>query len=410
MKPAQTRIFWILLIFGMGLRLIWALMVPVEPISDAHAYDVFARNIVAYGVYGWTPDEPSAYWPVGTSAIVAAGYALTGGSYWSVVFFNLIAGGAIIVLTQRLAMRWFGGVAGLAAMAIVAFWPNLIMFTTTIASELFFLAFCLGGLFFWKRPDGDRPFVDLVLCGLLWGAACYVRPVILLAPVALALVDVPRGVLPFARSMVRAGSVIVLIVATVAPWSERNRQVLGERELVSTNFGANLWMGNNPDSDGGYKPLPPEVREMSEIERGEYLKEKAVTYMASDPWGTAKRSLKKAVLLHKNETIGVVWNQQAIERLYGAKTVYLLKLIASGYWYLVLTGALCGLFIVGRREGYVSAIFHPATALLGYFTAVHAMIVVSDRYHMPSVPFLAVFAAVTVGSIVVQLGSTANRK
>ena len=50
------------------LRVAWGILVPVVPVADSNAYDVFARVLTEHGVYGWTPGEPSAYWPVGTSA------------------------------------------------------------------------------------------------------------------------------------------------------------------------------------------------------------------------------------------------------------------------------------------------------------------------------------------------------
>ena len=56
---------------GMALRLIWALLIPVDPVSDSAAYETFAWTLVNDGVYGWSADQPSAYWAVGTSAIAA---------------------------------------------------------------------------------------------------------------------------------------------------------------------------------------------------------------------------------------------------------------------------------------------------------------------------------------------------
>ena len=61
----------LLAILGLGLllRLIWALLIPVEPVSDSAAYDMLARNIAEHGVFGFRPDEPSAYWAVGASGL-----------------------------------------------------------------------------------------------------------------------------------------------------------------------------------------------------------------------------------------------------------------------------------------------------------------------------------------------------
>lgn len=388
------RPFWTILTTGMVLRILWALAVPVIPVSDSWAYHQFARNLVEHGTYGWTATEPTAYWAVGTSAAIAFTYLLTD-SYWGVVVLNLIAGALAIVLTHHLARRWFGPAVGLTAMAIVAFWPNLIVFTTVLSSELFFIALTLAGLFFWRRPSGP-PLLNLILAGVIWGLACYVRPVILLAPVALALVDLVQGPRAFLRSAIEAGIAVLLILLVALPWTIRNDRVLDAPVTVSTNFGPNFWMGNNPDSTGGYMPLPPEVETMSEIQRADYLKDKAKTFIAENPGHAARLLVVKLVKLNDRETIGVVWNSDALEPRIGATGVSLLKLIATGYWYLVLLGGFAGIAILIGRGGWTAGLFNPATALWGYFTAVHAIVVAEDRYHMPSSAFIAMLAAVAV--------------
>ncbi|MDP5305857.1 ArnT family glycosyltransferase [Paracoccus spongiarum] len=392
MSPART--FWIILTIGMGLRLAWAVAVPVMPMSDSWAYHQFARNIVDHGIYGWTASEPTAYWAVGTSAAIAFTYLFTD-SYWGVVILNLLAGGLAIVLTHALATRWFGATVGLAAMALVAIWPNLIVFTTILSSELFFIALTLAGLFFWQRPAG-HPLANLILAGLIWGIAGYVRPVILLVPVALALADLARGPRGFARTALEAGVAMLLILLVALPWTIRNDRVLGAPVMVSTNFGPNLWMGNNPDSRGGYMPLPPEVETMSEIERAEFLKDKARQFMRDHPGQALKLAAIKLFKLNNRETIGVVWNGDALEPRIGGTGMTLLKLVATGYWYLVFLGGFAGIAVLVGRAGWIAALFNPPVALWGYFTALHAVVVAEDRYHMPSSAFIAMMAALAL--------------
>jgi hypothetical protein len=237
------------------------------------------------------------------------------------------------------------------------------------------------------------------MCGVIWGLACYVRPVVLLVPVALLLVDLPQGLAALARTAVRAAVTLALILAVLAPWTWRNQQVLGAPVLVSTNFGPNLWMGNNPNSTGRYMPLPAETADMSEVERADYLGDLAKAYMAQNPLGTLQRTLAKALRLHDRETIGVIWNRFALQRLYGDGAILGLKAVATGSWYAILLAALAGLALQVRRAGFLGAVFHPAVALWAYFTALHAVIVVDDRYHMPSTPYIAMLAALTLAAL-----------
>lgn len=396
------HLFWSILLIGMGLRVAWALAVPVMPVSDAAAYHQFARTLVEHGVYGWEADNPTAYWAVGTSALAAFTYLFTDG-FEGIVILNLLAGLMILVLVFQLAGRWFGARTALWALALVAFWPNLIMFTTILSSELFFIAMMLAGLSFWQRPAGHW-LLNLLAAGLLWGLTAYIRPVILLVPVALALVDLVGGPRRFAMSLARAGGVILIILAITLPWSMRNEEVFGTRVTVSTNFGPNFWMGNNPDSEGGYMPLPPEVRGMGEIERGEYLKAEAKTFMKDNPLEAAKLMLRKLVRLNARETIGAAWNEPGLLPLVGESGLQALKLMATGYWYLLLGAGLAGIAVLAR-EGLSAAFFNPPVALWGYFTSLHVLVVAEDRYHMPSSPFIAIMAAVTFVAIVRRLGA-----
>lgn len=392
-----TGRFWGLLLIGMGLRILWAYAIPVLPVSDSLAYHQFARTLVDHGVYGWNALKPTAYWPVGTSAVVAFTYLFTE-SYLGVVILNLLAGFMILTLTHHLAARWFGPRIALLAMALVAFWPNLIFFTTILSSELFFIAMTLAGLFFWQRPTGN-PVTNLILAGLIWGLTSYIRPVILLAPVALALVDLIRGPRRFAGTGMKAGVAVLLVLLIAAPWTMRNQQVLGEPAMISTNFGPNLWMGNNPASNGGYMPLPPEVDSMSEIERSDYLKAQAKQYIMENPGAAIRLLGVKLVRLNDRETIGVVWNEENLRALVGVRGLLVAKLLATGYWYLLLVGAAAGVVVIMRRQGIAEAFFNPPVSLWGYFTLLHVVVVAEDRYHMPASPFIAILAAVALDAL-----------
>lgn len=385
----------LLICLGMALRLVWVLAIPVEPVSDSAAYLIYAQNLANHGVYGLAPDEPGAYWPVGTAAIAAVTFQVFGESFLGVVLLNLIASALIMLMAFVLGQRWFGTRTGLLACGLVAVWPNLIYFTSILSSELYFIAMVMGGLWFWEKRAS---FLSIVLCGLIWGLACYLRPVALLLPIAMAFAAVPFGVGPGVRRAVQAVATTAIMLAVLLPWTLRNIEVLGEPILVSTNFGPNLWMGNNPDSTGGYMDLPDWIADMSETERAQALGDAAKDYILSDPAGFVVNTLVKAVKLYDRETIGVAWNQNAIRNLGGEPALLVAKLIASGFWYALLLLSLVGLWQMAKA-GVWRALFHPATLGVLYFTALHAVIVVEDRYHMPVSGFIAILAGLGVASL-----------
>jgi len=401
-KPSDLRHPVILVfVLGAALRLLWIIIIPVDPISDAAAYETFATNIAMHGVYGWTPEEPGAYWAVGPAAIYAAGYLIFGiGHPLAVLVPNMISSMAIVLLLYDLGQRWFDRRTGHIAALIFALWPLAIQFTTVLASEIHFMALTLAALSAWDRSGLDRRgIIWLVLSGLFLGAATYVRPIALLIPAALAISTAIRTLrLPW-TDILKAAIATALIFAAVAPWSARNERVFNEPVFMSTNFWANFWMGNNPETEGFYMPLPDATNGMSEIERSDYLKDLSLVYLKEEPSAFVLRTVWKSLRLHERETIGVSWNEGALLELVGPMGVTLAKLFSTGFWYLMLGAALTGIVLLARGNLGWRVIVSPAVWLWLYFTGVHAVIVVGDRYHMPAIPIIALLAAVAISRL-----------
>ena len=139
---------------------------------------------------------------------------------------------------------------------------------------------------------------------------------------------------------------------------------------------------------------------MSEVARADYLKDKAKTFMREHPGQALKLMGLKLFKLNNRETIGVVWNGDALEPRIGGSGMTLLKLIATGYWYLVFLGGFAGIAVLVRQFGWLAGFFNPPVALWGYFTSLHAVVVAEDRYHMPSSAFIAMMAAVALIALV----------
>ena len=289
-----------------------------------------------------------------------------------------------------------GVAVGRVAALLLAVWPTLIQFTTVLASEVHFIALSLSAIAAWqvavaRGPRGGWPW--LVLAGLILGAATYIRPIALLIPATLALAALLRFARPRGRTVLwpvtMAVLATVIVIAVVSPWSMRNERLFGEPVFMSTNFWPNFWMGNRAGTNGEYMPLPDWVDTMTETERSDALREIALAEVTASPAGFVWRTAWKAVRLHRGETIGVHWNHGVLGTG-GLATG--LKLLSAGYWFAVLAAGLAGLGLFAARAGLWVAITAPAFALWAYYTAIHAIIVVGDRYHMPAIPMIALFA------------------
>lgn len=395
MRALRLPPVWVILVLALALRVVWVMVVPIERVSDSLAYDTFARNIIEHGVYGWTPEEPGAYWAVGAAGIYAGAYTLFGVNDFAVIFVNLLSSLLAVWCVAVLGQRWFDETVGRLAALLLAIWPLLIQYTSILASELHFIALFLLGMVIWEhaRFKTLRGLVLIALAGLVFGLATYVRPIALLVPAALAIAALLQSPKQGLVLSARAVLVTIVIFAVISPWSARNERIFGEPVFVSTNFWPNFWMGNNPETTGEYQPLPPAAEQAGEIERAAITKELAVAYLKEDPLGFVGRTLLKAFSLHNRETIGVVWNEKALNALLGDTGVKVLKLLSTGFWYAALLAAAAGIVVLCRRDGWWVALLSAPVWIWLYFTAIHAIIVTGDRYHIPAIPLVALLAA-----------------
>lgn len=387
---------------GIVLRLVWSLLVGVDPVSDGAAYDLFARNLAFHGVYGFTPDEPGAYWAVGAAAIYAGVYAVFGTGAPGVVAINLISSLIAIWGLWDLGRRWYDETTGRIAALLFALWPMSVQFTTVLASELHFIALTILALIAWDRAwrvTSMAFWLWTLAAGIAFAGATYVRPIALLIPAVLALGALLHRPQESLSPILKAAVTTAVIFACVAPWSARNERIFGEPVFMSTNFWANFWMGNHAGTDGEYVPLPDAVAGVSEIERAHIMRKIALEELREDPFAIVPRTLWKAVKLHKRETIGVGWNEAGLTAWVGPTGVTLAKAVSTGWWYAVLGAAFAGIVILARRSGLWTAILSAPVWLWGYFTGIHAVIVVGDRYHMPAIPFVALLAAIAVAKL-----------
>lgn len=235
-----------------------------------------------------------------------------------------------------------------------------------------------------------------LIAGLFWGAACYIRPVALLLPIVLAVSSLLRGRWTVLQSLTAIVATIAIMALLIAPWTARNYALFDKPVLISNNFGPNLWMGNNPDTTGAYQRMPDRVQVLPEAERAKVLQAEAIAYIKAEPMAFVTRTLVKFFRLHERETIGVVWNEPALNRVAGASVTTALKALATGYWFAVLLGALAGVVWIVRRIGVWQLLIHPAFLCWMYFAWVHAIIVVGDRYHFPTIQFVVILAACAV--------------
>ena len=395
LSTKQLPSLFTILALGFLLRLAWALTIDVVPVSDSAAYLVLAQSVAAGKGYAWADGTLTAFWPPGTSVIYGALFAVFGAGYWPVITLHLFAGTAVVYLGFRLASAIFNPTVAIVAACFLALWPLLIQFTTILASEILFLVPVLLAILLVVESDAPK-LRHYLLFGALLALATYIRPtaipLIVIIPV---LQAVRHASLRHLAGWIGVGGLVCALA--MLPWSARNTTLFGQSTGLSTNFGANLWMGNNPNSQGAYQPLGKYSSIANEKQRDDQMRSDAIAFIKEQPEEFLKLGVRRVVKTFDRETIGVAWNIRGVEDRFGkhSSAAAVLKLVSTVYWYAMLAAAVVGLVFLVRTEGW-KILSNPVFMLSGFFAAIPAIMVGQDRYHIPMIPMIACLAAYAV--------------
>jgi len=321
---------------------------------------------------------------------------------------NLVCGTATVAVVASLTGRLTTRRAARLAAVLVAVFPSLVLYTATAYLETVFCFLVAVVAWILVGPRGDEPRrlavprpPMLVLLGVVFAAATMIRPITLaFLPVLLLAWGLGR---PGWARAVGAIAVVAGLVALVAvPWSVRSSRVLGGTVLISTNTGDNLCIGHGPESTGGYLDLnalcgggyddvPEERREAERNRRGT---ERALTYAREHPAREVKLLGLKVwnLVAHDHEGVDAVESYGADPFLPdGLRT--LLKVAADAFYYVIGALALVGAaWTAWRGDGRTRLVLGWAVTLL----VVPLIFFGGARFHLPALPFVAVFAALAV--------------
>jgi hypothetical protein len=302
-----------------------------------------------------------------------------------------LLGVVIVGLTWQIAQSIFGSRVAVVAAWLTALWPLLIEFTTIYASELLFIVPVMTSISVWISRR--IPFAIRMLCfGASVALATYVRPTAL--PLLLLFPAIQWVIDKDWKALIK-GVALAVAAATLlfAPWSMRSVELFGKFALVSANGGVNLWMGNNPDSTGGYMDLP-NTSFANEVDRDHYYGSEALRFIRTHPFRYAQLSVGRAITTYDRETIGIVWNEEGLRSKYPEDALTWLKRASSAYWLGLLILGIVGLGMALRRQVLLQA--WPVVATFGYLGIFPILTVAMDRYHVPIDPLLAILAAYTL--------------
>lgn len=375
--PRPRALLVVTLLAGLLLRLGWGLVQPrdeagLAALPDQVEYLALGRSVLNAGAFafhdGRFDDTVYAFRTPGYPLLVAA----CGGSPLVVRVVQALIDTSTALAAYLLARRWLAERSAVLAAALVAFNPFLVYFSGLILSETLFTAMLTWGALLLLSPGRWWP------AAFVLAAAALVRPsAILLTPVLAAAVPGLR----WSHRLTYAAAAFGLTIAVLLPWGWRNNRVLGRWVLTTTNGGITLYDGFHPAatgaSDQSFVRRMPELSEMTELQRNDYLEHAAGRYMQNNPGRSVRLGLVK---------LARTWSPIPLSDEYG-RTSYRLVGLAWGV-------PLFGLVLIGLARPNLPASAKVLLLLPAmYFSAVHAMSVGSLRYRVPVEPMLAVVAA-----------------
>ncbi len=322
--------------FDYGFKGVWpifwvALFVRVIYITLAHTYRI--RLYEDHFDFGWEMARiaralvtghgyadpfitghtgPTAWLPPAYTLIIAAAFKLFGVytplSAWVLLAINSIFSAATVPAIYEIAVRCFNRRTAVWSAWIWALYPAAMQYAVRWVWEMSLTTM----LFAWVlvialrvRGVGEPPTENLqtarrwLIFGLLWGVIALSNPSLLLfLPVCGLWMLFGAAQLPaaFGKAVLAGG----IFLACLAPWTWRNWTVFHAFIPIRGNFGAELYLGNAPESIA----MPWGTSVTSENDLGQYARvgevqyvkqrgEMAKAYIAAHPKRFAKLSLKR---------------------------------------------------------------------------------------------------------------------
>jgi 4-amino-4-deoxy-L-arabinose transferase-like glycosyltransferase len=201
--------------------------------------DIFARQFLADGTYGFIPGHPSAYTQPLYGWFLIPLYWIFG-RHWEVVGLAQIAVAcATTLVVWQIGRSWLGSRTGLVAGVLVALHPYLVWHDVHMNREILdhFLAAAIV-LLTLKAAEHFTPGRGAAL-GVVLGLAILGNVRLEALPLVVLAYIFVRG----RRSLLAAGAVLAAAAVVVMPWVVRNRADIG-CWAVTTDARA-LWKANN---------------------------------------------------------------------------------------------------------------------------------------------------------------------
>ena len=257
------------------------------PYPDEQWYfNDYAQNLARLHIYSRDGISPTAFHPPGyplfLGLIVSLGFGITMSRLlnFAAMYISLMC---LYLLLEYRAYKIASLLAILLALGyLVLFYTAGTLYPQTFGTLFFILAVML----FWKEPFTAR---YAILAGASLGIAILTVPTFLFVPFFMVLFSI------FFRKdrLQKLGLFLLLVFLVISIWTIRNYRAFNRFELISSNFGINFLIGNNPATTPNNGPAAytgitniiatADQLGLDEFQRNKFYTQQALGFIRQDP-------------------------------------------------------------------------------------------------------------------------------
>lgn len=414
MTREPDRVRWVLvaiIVIGGVLRLGWGLAalngVPESWMTggDQYSYWYYGNEIAdGDGYISYVTHVGTAYYPIGYPATLA-------GLFWlqehtplgddqptAVAVLHALMSTASIWFAWLVGRSALGVRGGLVAAAIVALFPNLILYVPTYALETAFVFWSLAALAVIATHDwssGPPSVRRLVAFGVVLGLSIVVRPFSIPFLVGLAVALAATGV-GWRRVLQSVGIVLLPIVLILTPWTIRNLGAMDGFVPISTNLGDTACIDRSEDADGGFRWAVHDGcadSELPEVERNRENIGKAIDFVVSHPVKELELIGKRFGRMLEHDHSGLYESDAMTEdgEVVSGTSRTTIAWTADWYFWIVMGAAAVGLVGLARRGERRPQRLLVLVGVIGLLL-IPSLLWGNVRFHIPVLPLAAVAA------------------
>ena len=412
-RSGSFKALALILLIGGALRIALWMWFQGEPLHvwDERDYNQIATNLVKHGEFSFEPGAPISLRPPLYPFLVAGVYAMCGvENFQAVRLLNGLLGLMTVVVLYGLGVRVASRKTAIWLAGLCCFYPSLLIESNLLLTETLFTlllcSVCYTLVLFYQ----EGRIAYLVLAGVFLGLAALTRSVVWMSPPFLAGFVVLTWKATWPRRIAAALTLLAAFAATLAPWSIRNSRLQGTFVAVDVMGGRNFMMGNyqhtplyrswDAISISGDKSWAFEIEANYPYEQRDtqgkvdrLALRQGLKFVRENPWLTLKRDIIKFFDFWGLERELVAGAAQGYWGELPKSAIVILAALILGCYAAVMALGIFGMCLSPLADRRLHWLF---ILVIAYICGMHTLVFAHSRYHLPIMPLVMVFAALTI--------------